>query len=252
MYSALFPINVFDLKRVMSFSSQNVFTFRIANNFNNETRDVSWVFDIGNGTLVDSTYDVTLEPREEVFVYFAENYTDGDIYEVNATAISGNLSDSETMTIPIGDTITYDLNEIYTNSKERVFAFKIYNNMESEKALSWSLNTGETEITSDYLTYLDPGEEVFVYVHNDYVSGGTYVVNATATNVNDSITDSTKDIVIIVRCLYLFTGVGRGVPSLQNFISAHFLFSIFSESFVFYCIFDSGHDSVCCRPGAGP
>lgn len=195
VYAALFPIDVFDLQRINASPNYNIFGFKIQNNYNNQTKNVSWSFDIGNGTTITST-DITLSPKKTVFVYFEYNYTDGDIYSINATASSGEDSDSETMTIPIGQVIAYDMKLLGSSSRERIFGFKILNNMNESKGINWTLNTGQNVVSANSLTYLNSSKTVFVYVGYNYTASETYTVNATA--INGSIADSTRNIVIDV------------------------------------------------------
>lgn len=195
-HAALFPIDVFDLQRLKISPNHNIFGFKIQNNYNNQTKDVSWSFDIGNGTTITSIQNITLQPKRTVFVYFEYNYTDGDIYSINATTNSGDMSDSEAMTIPIGDLITYDLRLLNSSSGERVFGFNVLNNMNESKGINWTLNTGQGIISANSLTYLNSSKTVFVYVDYNYTASGTYMVNATA--INGSLSDPTKNILVSV------------------------------------------------------
>jgi len=63
--------------------------------------NVSWVFDTKNSNVINSTYPVTLQPSEEIFVYVQYNFTETGTFNVNATAINGSLSDSRNLTVII-------------------------------------------------------------------------------------------------------------------------------------------------------
>ena len=196
VYAAIFPIDVYDFQRISASNTHNIFSFKIKNNYNNQTKNVSWSFDIGNGTLVSSQYVITLPPKNSSFVFFEQNYTDGDIYYLNATATSGGDSDSELMTLTLGDIIAYDLREIYVNGRERVFTFRIMNNMNATKAVNWTFSTGQQVIHASQLTTLQPGNQTLVYFHYNYTAAGNYTVNATA--MNGTISDATRALYINV------------------------------------------------------
>lgn len=194
IYAALFPIEVFDFQRLKSSDTHNIFRFKIKNNYNNKTKEINWSFDIGNGSVYTNSNATSLPPKNSTFVYFEHNYTDGDIYDVTATASSGEDSDSETMTLTLGDIIAYDLEMIYTNGTERVFRFKILNNMDSPQLVNWTFYTDENneEVSADSLLLLQPNKESWVFFDKNYSSSGTYNVSAKAFNVNS--TDYTETI----------------------------------------------------------
>lgn len=198
VYSAIFPIDVYEFKRVSASDTYNVFRFKIKNNYNNKTKDVNWTFDIGNGTIDTSESDTSLSPGEDLWVFFEENYTDGDIYQVKATAASGTDVDTEEMTLTLGDIIAHDMRLIYSNGVQKVFFFKILNNMDSPQLVNWTLftGTGGEQDSADTLTILEPGEDMWVYFENNYTSSGTYNVRARAFNVNS--TDYTETVTVNV------------------------------------------------------
>ncbi|MBS3083735.1 hypothetical protein J4423_02945 [Candidatus Pacearchaeota archaeon] len=88
------------------------------------------------------------------------------------------------------------LEVIFQNNTERVFRFVIENTFNSQiDDISWNLDTGENNETSQYNTILESGEDLFTYVHHDYGSGGNYTVIAEV-QIEDYI--STKSINIEV------------------------------------------------------
>ena len=85
---------------------------------------------------------------------------------------------------------------MFQNNTERVFRFVIENTFNSQiDDISWNLDTGENNETSQYNTILESGEDLFTYVHHDYGSGGNYTVIAEV-QIEDYI--STKSINIEV------------------------------------------------------
>lgn len=207
VYSALFPIDVYDFERVSASDTYNVFFFKVKNNYNNKTKAVNWTFDIGNGTIVTSEQDAELSPGEDFWVFFEENYTDGDIYNVKATGASGTDSDTEEMTLTLGDIIAHDMKLTYSNGGHKVFFFKILNNMDTPQLVNWTFYTGAETVHADKLTLLQSGEDVWVYFENNYTSPGTYNVRARAFNVNS--TDYTETITVNVGDTGSSSGIGN-------------------------------------------
>jgi len=58
-----------------------------------ETKTVNWTLNTGQQILT-SDYPIYLNSSKSVFVYAHYNYTSGGTYTVNASAISGSISDS--------------------------------------------------------------------------------------------------------------------------------------------------------------
>lgn len=204
VYAALFPLDVLNLQRVKKQINSTVYRFDIQNNFNNKTLDdISWSFYVGHGTPITNDYNISLPPKNTSFVFFEQDYSswDGDYYTINATATSSteDLSDTETMTIPIGNIIAYDLEKVYNNSKEYVFKFSIYNNLDDTRIVNWTFNTGEQSVSANQQIELEPGEDsedIMVFFHYNYTQDGEYTVNATA--FNNSYSDYTNDVTVIV------------------------------------------------------
>ena len=89
-----------------------------------------------------------------------------------------------------------ELKVIYTNITERVFRFVINNTLASAIAnISWSLDTGESNESSQYNISLTSGEDAFIFVYHNYTASGNYTVIASATN--GTYTD-TEEIMITV------------------------------------------------------
>ncbi|MFH1134255.1 MAG: right-handed parallel beta-helix repeat-containing protein [Nanoarchaeota archaeon] len=71
-----------------------------------------------------------------------------------------------------------------------IFFFSLHNLLTSEQPAWWSFFTGEETIDSEENVSLVPGEEVFVFIANDYNASGTYVVNATGYTPIDNDTET--------------------------------------------------------------
>jgi|GEM_PF-3254597 len=181
VYAALFPLDLSNLTRVYASNHTNVFRFDVMNNYNNQTKNINWSFDVGNGTRIGSSGSAAVGPKQRMRVFVEYDYPDGDIYTVNATATAdgGNLTDTESMTMPIGDIIAYDLKEINGSGKVKVFRFRAMNNMNETRAVNWSLvMEGASGVDGNGSAVLAPGKSMMVTVEHDFGPGssGSYWV----------------------------------------------------------------------------
>ena len=97
---------------------------------------------------------------------------------------SGNKNQTENRIVTVSTPIDVsEFSVVYTNNRERVFRFVIANNYTSTLSdISWILNNGQTNQSSQYNTTLQVGEDLFVYVYYNYTSSGNYTVMASTTN----------------------------------------------------------------------
>lgn len=195
VYAALFPIDVSSLQRQYASRDLNIFGFRITSNFNNQTRNASWSFYNGTDT-VKSSVNLSIPPKNTTLIYFANNYTDGDTYFINASATSGDLNDEETMTVWVGDIIARDLQEVGAQGKNKTYRFRIKNNMNESKVVNWTLTIqGATEIDSGHSITLAASEEMLVAVGYNFGAGTTGSYNVQARAFSGTLSDNTLTIV---------------------------------------------------------
>ncbi|NCN38807.1 MAG: hypothetical protein GW914_00315 [Candidatus Aenigmarchaeota archaeon] len=77
------------------------------------------------------------------------------------------------------------------NNLNRVFRFVITNIVNSElENIVWSLDTGESNISSEYNSTLQSNEDLFVYAFYNYTSSGNYTVIASTMSDEFSDTES--------------------------------------------------------------
>ncbi|MEK6858363.1 MAG: LamG-like jellyroll fold domain-containing protein [Nanoarchaeota archaeon] len=102
-------------------------------------------------------------------------------YAVDA---AGNKNQTEKRTVNLYSIIDLtNLSVIYTNNRQRVFRFVIFNNYNTTVSnISWSLDNGQTTQNSQYNASLQSGEDLFVYTYYNYTSTGNYTVMASTTN----------------------------------------------------------------------
>ena len=76
-----------------------------------------------------------------------------------------------------------DLEVVYTNTTQRVFRFLINNTLTSAlTGISWSLDTGNGNKTSQYNITLQGGENAIIIAYHNYTASGNYIVRASAQN----------------------------------------------------------------------
>ena len=103
---------------------------------------------------------------------------------------SGNKNQTEQRTVTLSTFLDLsNLSVVYTNNRQRVFRFVIANNYTSTISnISWILNNGQINQSSQYDMTLQSGENLFVYAHYNYTSAGNYTVVASA--MSDEFSDS--------------------------------------------------------------
>ncbi|MBI2136154.1 hypothetical protein HYU06_03720 [Candidatus Woesearchaeota archaeon] len=185
-------ITISNLSVIYSNGTLKIFEFIILNNAQ-DTLNASWSIDMGDGTVINSTYNATLAQNEKLIVFVEYNYTNKGTYTINATTRAGNITASANISIYVGDIIITELTQVYANKLNTLFAFTILNNENSALTnINWSLNTGEAAIYANYLVNLSVGEKLLVFVEYNYTNYGTYTIIATAnaTGKSDSKTIS--------------------------------------------------------------
>jgi len=81
--------------------TKRIFEFVIENTLLVDLTSVNWTFDTKDGSVINATSNVLLQPNEELFVYLDYNFTTTGTFNVNATARNGSLTDSRNLTITI-------------------------------------------------------------------------------------------------------------------------------------------------------
>lgn len=174
-------IDLSNLTVVRANGTERIFRFTITNNDSSAISGVSWTLNTGETNLSSST-SATLQKNESMFAYAYFNYTFPDNYTVTATARAGSLYDSESITTNV--TVQYldlwNLSVVHANSTQRVFRFWI-RNLDKSSNVTWTLNTGQSNITAQQNTTLSKNETVVTHVYYNYTASGSFTVNATAT-----------------------------------------------------------------------
>jgi len=178
-------LDIVNITELYENNTTRIFEFKIKNNEVSTLNNVSWSLDFGDGTTLNNQQNITLQSEEDAFVYIEYEYTTDGVYNLTIAVTDGNLTDSESMVVLIGNLLIANLSVLHSNNTERIFEFEILNNANSTiENISWSLDTDQTTINSTNNITLDPQESIFVYVDYDYTSYGDYVVTVTANRPN--------------------------------------------------------------------
>ncbi|MBI2135952.1 hypothetical protein HYU06_02695, partial [Candidatus Woesearchaeota archaeon] len=180
------PLNIYNLSHLYANGLNNLFEFRVENiaswgiNFTN----VNWSFNTGEN-IIRADKLTSIASNESMLYYIEYNYTNPGKYIINATVFNGTYTNSANITVEISPINVYDLTNIYSNSLNRLFGFKV-NNRNSWNInitnLNWTFNTGESNISAKLLTQIAKNETVLYYLEYNYTSAGTYNINVTTFN----------------------------------------------------------------------
>jgi hypothetical protein len=172
---------VISLQEIYSNGPYKIFEVIIENNQSTDLNNLSWSFDLGDGTIINSTQNMSLDVGKSAFVYVEYNYPLESQYTVNATVITGNLTDSKTLNLYASDLIITNLTELHSSNKDKLYEFKIKNNgSDTINNINWSLDTEETTTYANYLTNLNVSEDIMVFFDYTFSGTGDFVINATA------------------------------------------------------------------------
>lgn len=169
-------------------NGNKAFKFHLLNN-NLTAQNVSWGLETGNGTWVNSTGNLTLQPNSSALVFVESNYTSHGTYEVTAFASNGQWwNDSQKLTFTHGWLNIRNLSVVGSNGTERVFGFKIKNLNATDNItnLNWTIDFGDNaRAVANTIRTIANGTEHFFYIWHNYTAGN-YTVRVNATNGNIS------------------------------------------------------------------
>ncbi len=165
--------------------AQRIFKFQLLNN-NLTAQNISWGFETGNGTWINSTGNLTLQPTRGATIFLERNYTAHGTYDVTAFASNGQWwNDSQRLTFTHGWLSIYNFSVIGINNTERTFRFKIKNLNATDNItnLNWTIDFGDnTSVFANALRTIANGTEHFLYLWHNYTSAGTRLVSINAFN----------------------------------------------------------------------
>lgn len=164
-------------------STTRVAQFYIENNLQYPLDNLYWQVDTGEENI-SSLYNITLDNQSTAFVFVEYPYSTPDDYTLIATAKSGTIHTTKYLEVETLNLL--NLSVIDSNETKRAFEFSINNTMspnaKSFNNITWSIDTGEANITSTTPVTLDASKHTFVYADYNYTNAGNYTVIADATN----------------------------------------------------------------------
>lgn len=182
--STVVSLKISSLSQIYSNITRKVFEFVVENNGTSAVNNVTWRLNLGDGTVINSTYNASLAVGKTMLVYFDYNYSTEGTYTVtaNATAIAEGVTDTETLSVSASGALSVtDLKTLYSNLSEKVFQFAINNSGSSNISVNWTLNLGDGNVVSSVQNAsLNLSKSLLVYVYHNYTAQGDYSVTATA------------------------------------------------------------------------
>ena len=180
------PLNIYNLTQISDNGANNLFEFRVNNDRDWGINFTNVNFSVNTGeSIIYANLLTIINSNESVLYYIEYNYTNPGEYTINVTAFNGTYTDSSNITVEISPINVYDLSNIYSNSLNRLFGFKVNNrngwNINISN-LNWTFNTGESNISAKLLTQIAKNETVLYYIEYNYTIAGTYNINVTAFN----------------------------------------------------------------------
>ena len=177
-------LKISSLSQIYSNVTRKVFEFVIENNGTSAVNNVTWRLNLGDGTVINSTYNASLAVGDLMLVYFDYNYSTEGQYLVtaNASAIAEGVTDIETLSVSASGALSVTgLKVFYSNLSQKVFEFSINNNDVTNFSVNWTLNLGDGNVVSSVQnTSLNSTKSLLVYVYHNYTAQGDYSVTATA------------------------------------------------------------------------
>ena len=184
------------LLTISSNSTLRIFGFEILNDGDAQVTDIQWQFDAEDGTVINSTENISLSANERAMVYVRHNYSDSGEFTIkaNATGLTelNSVAASSSSTAEVGDLLITSFSHLSVQATKVIFEMQGKNNREENlTSMEWSLDTDSGQfINSTQAFYMFPNETTFVYIAHDYGTGGTFNTIATLSNPGYSDTES--------------------------------------------------------------
>lgn len=177
-----------DLTELAYSGSDRTFTFTISNNGTSNISNVNWSLTTGESTIYTKQL-ISIEAQTNQTVIARHHYSTTGDFKITANASSPTSSASDTITTSVKPIQINQLSMLHNTGTQSTFEFIISNDMNiTLNNINWTLDTGESLITAEQFTLLQPQEQTSVFIRHNYTSPGIYSVNATA--INASLQDS--------------------------------------------------------------
>jgi hypothetical protein len=176
-------LSVISLQEIYENGTERIYEFTIENNETKTLSNIAWSFSLGNGIIMNSTQNISLESGESTSVYVKYTYASSGNYVVNATLSFKDYKNSQALGSETNNLLITDISEIYSSSFDRIYEFTIRNNGSTTMSnINWTLNTQETTFYAKNLITLNSSEEINVLVSYTFSGTGDFIINATAFN----------------------------------------------------------------------
>lgn len=177
-------LKIQNLSQIYSNITHKVFEFVIENNGTSVVNDVVWNLSFGDGAVINSSINGSLEAGKTMLVFAEHNYSSQGQYNVTAEAWgSGGTVGSLSAVSEVGYLFVSNFSVLNSSASVRKFEAYVRNKLNVTMAnVSWSLNTGNGVVSSTSPITLQPQEVALVFVAYNYTSAGAFTANFTAVN----------------------------------------------------------------------
>ncbi|NQU98006.1 hypothetical protein HQ533_00925 [Candidatus Woesearchaeota archaeon] len=178
---------VSSLSLIYSNSFIKIFETIILNDGYSTLTNVNWSFYTGESTIYADNL-INILHKSNISFIFAVNYSNYGFYDVISSTFDEDLFSNQTLHVDIDQFVVTNLSQLDSSGSDRLFEF-IVTGYESDLSLPWKLDTGEVNITSTQNITLNSSEFAFIIVGYNYTGNGSFQVNASVNNSEDSDND---------------------------------------------------------------
>lgn len=174
-----------------------IFEIKAINDGCDRLQNHSWTFDLGDGNILSSSYQTSLEYDEELQLFIEYNYSLGGQKTVNFSISNGSVADYLEYDFEIPNINISNYSIMYSNKSVVILEYRIKNMLPYQMGnVSWSINTGQNTITNNYNITLESEEEIFMFLKENFNAYGTYYITF---NASDGINKKTVSLVYDYR-----------------------------------------------------
>ena len=195
--SEITGLNITNFEVLNEDGTRVVFEIDAQNVLTDTLTGLNWSLDDGNGQTLNSNQNFTLAGNETIFIFVEHDYSNGGQFESTATVSNADYSDSSSINFEVKHLEAENLSVLNQTGTKIIFEFimKNYLNTNITNA-SFSFDTKNSNVINSTIPIqLQPDEEIFIYLEEDFGVSGTFNVNATARN--GTLTDSTNLTIVI-------------------------------------------------------
>jgi len=178
-------LRIGDFNSINLTSTNRLLQFIIKNNWP-DNQSVRWNV---TDPSVTSNSDVNLTTGESVFVLIENNYTTQGTKKPQITVYNNTFSDSliDRFFVKVIEILRHLV--LHENRSSTISEIDTRNNL-GQANISWSIDTGEQNLTSMQTTVLNNSEQVIIIIENNYTGSNIYIIRPTvnSSSYNDTST----------------------------------------------------------------